>query len=123
LSFSKIIPDISSEPLKQHISAYVRGTKIKDGRYVFGPADSIPLKFNLTFVMNPRPLCSMQRAVATVAKLLSSQDAKAAKLAKSWIFPDPQDFLESPPRKLQNAEIKESQWRDAGLNVEQRVCR
>lgn len=113
--------DISSEPLKQHIGAYVRSTKIKDGCYVFGPEDDIPLRFNLTFMMNARPLCSMQCAVATVAGLLSSEDSKATNLARPWIFPDSQHFLQSPPRKLKNAEIKEGQWMDKGLNAEQRV--
>jgi hypothetical protein len=118
---SKFLPDISSEPLKQQIGAYVRSVKIKDGRYVFGPEDDIPLRFNLTFMMNARPLCSMQCAVATVAKLLTCEDPKATNLARHWTFPNPQDFLEAPPRKIENAEIKESQWMDAGLNAEQRV--
>lgn len=116
---SHFFPDISSEPLKQHIAAFVRSIKIKDGRYVFGPEDDIPFKFNLTFMMNARPLCSMQGAVATVAKMLSDKDMND--LARYWTFPNPQDFLESPPRMLENAEIKESQWMDSGLNEEQRV--
>ena len=72
-------------------------------------------------MMNARPLCSMHSAVATVANLLGSEDLNATNLARRWIFPIPQDFLESPPRKVKNAEINESQWMDAGLNAEQRV--
>lgn len=113
--------DISSEPLKQHIAAFVRSIKIKDGRYIFGPEDEIPFKFNLTFMMNARPLCSMQGAVTTVAMMLSDEDVKATNLARYWTFPKPRDFIESPPRMLENAEIKESQWMDSGLNDEQRV--
>ena len=63
----------------------------------------------------------MQCAVATVAKLLSGEDVKTINLARHWTFPNPQDFLESPPRKLENTGIRETQWVDAGLNGEQRV--
>jgi len=72
-------------------------------------------------MMNARPLCLMDSAVATVSKMLDDAETEGTPLARQWIFPNLQDFSSSPPRKLAGAEIKEGHWVDSGLNAEQRV--
>lgn len=124
--FEDFVPiDISSPPLKEHIQTYVQLTsniKTEDGFAIFGPEDVIPLKFNISFMTNARPFCLMESAVSTITELLNSEDTKQINLARQWTFPEPIDFFTAPSQKLENAEIKESQWVDSGLNAEQRVC-
>lgn len=117
--------DISSPPLKKHIQTYVRLTsniKTEDGFVIFGPEDDIPLRFNISFMTNARSFCLMESAVSSVASMLNSDNTKQLNLARQWMFPEPKDFFRAPSQRLENAEIKESQWVDSGLNAEQRVC-
>jgi len=63
----------------------------------------------------------MDSAVATVSKMLDSNETNEIHLARQWIFPEPQHFFSSPAGNLLGAEIKENDWVDSGLNAEQRV--
>lgn len=116
-------PDIHSEPLKEHIQTYVLlsldNTKTVNGYAVFNDLEKVPFEFNLSFLTNARPLCTMQRAVSSIAKHLTSA-SPIANLARRWIFPDISDITNSTPT-LTPLYILEDQWIDAGLNAEQRV--
>ena len=90
----------------------------EDNLPAFGPDDKIPLAFNVSFMVNARPLCLMEVAASTIAQSLSTED-QSKTLAQQWIFPNPEDLTNAPP--LNNGIIEESQWLDGGLNTEQRV--
>lgn len=72
-------------------------------------------------MMNPRPLCLMENAVYAVSKVLDTNISKGTNLARQWVFPEPEDFLNAPSMKLENGKIQDDQWVDKGLNDEQRV--
>jgi hypothetical protein len=111
--------------LKEHVQTYVPLTlnniKTENGFVVFGTDEIVPFTFNVSFMTNAGPLCTMQTAVATVANLLSSIEPDGNNLAKHWIFPDIRDFADAECVVLRNGTIQEEQWVDAGLNAEQRV--
>lgn len=93
----------------------------EDGLPAFGPDDKIPLAFNVSFMINARPLCLMEVAACTIANSLVTKDHTKT-LARQWIFPNLDDFDHvSPSSMLNNGIIEESQWLDGGLNAEQRV--
>ena len=93
----------------------------EDNLPAFGPDDKIPLAFNVSFVINARPLCLMEVATSAIAKSLITKDHNKT-LARQWIFPNPDDLDHLPQSPvLNNGVIEESQWFDGGLNSEQRV--
>ena len=92
----------------------------QDNLPAFGPSDKIPLAFNVSFMVNARPLCLMEIASSTIAKSLITEDHSKT-LARQWIFPNPEDLKDVSPSMLNNGVIEESQWLDGGLNTEQRV--
>lgn len=95
--------------------------RFEDGLPAFGPDDKISLAFNVSFMINARPLCLMEVAASTIAKSLVTKDHSKT-LARQWIFPDLDDLDDIPPSSmLNNGIIEESQWVDGGLNTEQRV--
>lgn len=116
--------DVHSAPLKEHVQTYVPltldTTKTENGFVVFDTDEKIPFEFNISFMTNPRPLCTMQRAVASIARILSSIEA-GTNLARQWLFPEIVDFTSAPSVMLVNGKIKQDQWVDSGLNKEQRV--
>lgn len=116
--------DISSLPLKEHIQTYVPLTletiKTENGFVVLGPEDVIPFYFNISFMTNARPLCTMENAVAYVASILNAKET-GVNLARQWIFPRPEDFRDAPSAMLLKGGIEESHWIDSGLNPEQQV--
>ena len=118
--------DIHSLPLCEYIQMYVKLTlqtiKTENGYVVLGSGDPVPFTFNVSFMTNARPVCLMESAVAAVSYILTSADS-GTNLARQWIFPDPEDFVDGPSVMLLNGEIKEEQWVDQGLNEEQRVSR
>ena len=95
-------------------------TGFQDNLPAFGPDDKIPLAFNVSFMVNARPLCLMEVATSTIAKSLITEDHSKT-LARQWIFPNPEDLKDVAPTILNNGIIEESQWLDGGLNTEQRV--
>lgn len=92
----------------------------EDNLPAFSPDDKIPLAFNVSFMVNARPLCLMEVAASTMAQSLSAKDRNRI-LARQWIFPGPEHLKDPPPFMLNNGIIEESQWFDGGLNTEQRV--
>ncbi|KAJ3505597.1 hypothetical protein NLJ89_g7334 [Agrocybe chaxingu] len=115
---------IASQTLREHIQTHVAlspTTKLEDGFAVYGPEDDVPLKFNVSFMMNARALCYMETAVAAVAEFLNDE-APGTNLTRQWIFPEPEDYVKAPSKKMRDAEIKETQWVDSGLNDEQRLA-
>lgn len=118
--------DIHSLPLREYIQMYVKLTlqtiKTENGYVVLGPGDSVPFTFNVSFRTNARPICLMESVVAAVSYILTSAEF-GTNLARQWIFPETEDFVNGPSVMLLNGEIKEEQWVDQGLNDEQRVSR
>ena len=114
--------DIFSPTLKRHMQTYLHATAtgFQDNLPAFGPNDNIPLAFNVSFMVNARPLCLMEVASSTIANSLITEDHSKT-LARQWIFPNPEDLKDVSPSILNNGIIKESQWLDGGLNAEQRV--
>jgi len=96
--------------------------KTENGYVVLDADDPVPFNFNVSFMTNARPLCLMEAAVTAVSNVLTSAEI-GTNLARQWIFPDPEDFTNGPSVMLLNGEIKEEQWKDKGLNEEQRVSR
>lgn len=92
----------------------------QDNLPAFGPDDKIPLAFNVSFMVNARPLCLMEVATSTITKSLITEDHSKT-LARQWLFSNPEDLKNVSPSILNNGVIEESQWRDGGLNTEQRV--
>ncbi|KAF9480299.1 P-loop containing nucleoside triphosphate hydrolase protein [Pholiota conissans] len=118
---------IQSVPLKDHVQTYVplslSNIKTENGFVVFSTEEVVPFSFNVSFMTNSGPLCTMQTAVASVARLLTLPDQnKHANLARQWIFPDVPDFTDSQCVVLKNGKIQEDQWIDSGLNAEQRLA-
>lgn len=116
---------IHSLPLREYIQMYVKLTlqtiKTENGYVVLEQGDPVPFNFNVSFMTNSRPLCLMEAAVAAVSNVLTSAES-GTNLARQWIFPDPEDFANGPSVMLLNGEIKEDQWKDQGLNEEQRLA-
>ncbi|KAF8966899.1 P-loop containing nucleoside triphosphate hydrolase protein [Flammula alnicola] len=114
-----------SPPLKEHVQTYVplklEMIKTENGFVVFGADETVPFFFNVSFMTNARPVCVMQAAVTTVARILSSQE-EGVNLARQWLFPEIEDFTDKPSVMLRNGQIAEAQWVDAGLNAEQRLA-
>lgn len=119
-----LLSDIHSPPLKEHVQTYVtlsmNNVRTENGFVVFGTGEHIPFVFNISFMTNARPLCTMQSAVDTVSRILSS-NTPGMNLARQWIFPEVADVAAKPGAMLEDGEIKETQWEDSGLNEEQRV--
>ena len=92
----------------------------QDNLPAFSPEDKIPLAFNVSFMVNARPLCLMEVATSTITKSLITEDHSKT-LARQWIFPNSEDLKDVSPSILNNGIIEESQWLDGGLNTEQRV--
>ena len=114
--------DIFSPTLKRHMQTYLTPTAsgFQDNLPAFGPNDNIPLAFNVSFMVNARPLCLMEVASSTISNSLMTEDHSKT-LARQWIFPNPEDLKDVSPSILNNGIIEESQWLDGGLNTEQRV--
>jgi hypothetical protein len=115
--------DIFSPTLKRFMQTYLPPTAsgFEDNLPAFGPNDKISLAFNVSFMVNARPLCLMEVAASTIANSLGTKD-RSNTLARRWIFPDPDDLGDVPSSStLNNGIIEESQWVDGGLNTEQRV--
>jgi len=90
----------------------------EDNLPAFGADDKLPLAFNVSFVINARPLCLMEVAASTIAKSMVAKDHTKT-LARQWIFPDIDDLDDASV--LNNGIIEDSQWVDRVLNSEQRV--
>lgn len=114
--------DIFSPTLKRHMQTYLTPTAsgFQDNLPAFGSNDNIPLAFNVSFMVNARPLCLMEVASSTISNSLITEDHSKT-LARQWIFPNPEDLKDVSPSVLNNGIIEESQWLDGGLNSEQRV--
>jgi len=69
---------------------------------------------------NARPLCSMDRAVSTITNKMKSS-TPGINLARQWLFPEVKHYTDAPAAVLRNGDIREEEWADPGLNVEQRV--
>ena len=95
-------------------------TRSLDGQPIFTPDDPLPLVFNVSFLVNARPLFNMEAAVATLDKALTAQFGPH-NLARHWLFPNPED-LESPfSTYAVDRDFSDKDWVDKGLNSEQRV--
>ncbi|KAF8804411.1 P-loop containing nucleoside triphosphate hydrolase protein [Phlegmacium glaucopus] len=112
---------IFSPTLKQHMQTYLPhiNFRFEDDLPAFGPEDKISLAFNVSFVINARPLCLMEVATSTIAKSLVTK-GHSKTLARQWIFPEVDDLNDASV--LNNGIIEESQWYDRGLNAEQRTA-
>lgn len=70
-----------SPSLKQHIQTYTpptATTMFADGWPVFTPQDNLPYLFNVTFMLNARPLCVMEQVVNVVARLLLADSSSSS---------------------------------------------
>ncbi|KAF9553859.1 P-loop containing nucleoside triphosphate hydrolase protein [Agrocybe pediades] len=116
---------ITSPPMKEHVQAFTPITservKVEDGFVAFSTGDVIPFTFNISFMTNARPMCSMERAVSTVAGFMNDRTT-GVNVGRQWLFPEVDDFDRVLPVPLTNDQISEEQWADPGLNAEQRVA-
>ncbi|TFK37683.1 P-loop containing nucleoside triphosphate hydrolase protein [Crucibulum laeve] len=99
-----------SPTLRQHIQSIVPHALTQE--------DNIPLLFNISFLVNARPLCTMASAAATLRDVLSTPSSEH-EVARKWLFPNPED-LNSGAQAANGKYVDEDQWHDKGLNTEQR---
>ena len=113
--------DIFCSTLKHHVQTFLTQiTRSSDGQPIFTPDDSLPLAFNVSFMVNARPLFDMEAAVATLDRAVTARFG-THNLARHWLFPNPED-LESPlSAYVVDRDFQDKDWVDKGLNSEQRV--
>ncbi|KAK7460460.1 adenylosuccinase ade13 [Stygiomarasmius scandens] len=111
--------------LRQHIQTYIPlapGQQIRDDLPVFGPDDTLPLFFNISFLTNARPSLLMERAVATLGAALSTVNGKR-NLADRWLFPGKTDMEDTQTKPIPSTPPMFGEfWVDGGLNAEQRAA-
>lgn len=125
LCFARVLDllaiDFYSPTVKTHIQTFVpvpenSQRRIENGLYIFSPEDIIPLHFNITFVVDARPLCAMEVAVAQAGLAMESAGFSRT---RQWLFPEPSS--KPAPTCTKSEIIQENDWVDKGLNHEQRV--
>ncbi|KAL1745330.1 P-loop containing nucleoside triphosphate hydrolase protein [Schizophyllum fasciatum] len=112
--------------LKRHIQTYLRPTHttgFADGFPVFGPDDVLGLHFNVSFIINARPLFLMDAAAETLGSQLALPESKWPNFARRWLFPEPTDLqstcsISFPIPKTVTA----GEYVDQGLNEEQQIA-
>ncbi|EAU87611.2 helicase MOV-10 [Coprinopsis cinerea okayama7 len=165
---------ITSPTLKQHIQTYTPPTpttQFEGGWPVFGPNDQLPYLFNVTFMLNSRPFCVMEHALAAIYRLLDpagdlagggtggpsyaqmllknvqagppgvppkpspvspagipvangngsvTPEPVGVNLIQHWLFPEEEQLRTCPPFQIGDGMIKPGEWKDHGLNAEQK---
>lgn len=115
--------DLHCPALKQHIQTYLEPSHsqiIEAGHRVFSPEDDLGLLFNVSFMLNARPLCMMETAAATLGQALST-NTEGHNLARQWLFPEPEDLEQYNQVYTRKPGVQDGHWHDGGLNSEQRV--
>jgi len=103
-----------SPTLKQHVQAYTpvtAATMLVDGWPVFTPQDSLPYLFNVTFLLNARPLCVMEHALSAISHLLNPEPPVQDRLLQR-ASPVPKD-----DDGLQEDDAGERSPKDVGMNL------
>lgn len=72
--------------LKKYIQTWApteTATSFADGYPAFTPQDHLPYLFNVTFMLNARPLCVMEHAVAAISAMLVADGSPPASISPS----------------------------------------
>lgn len=112
--------------LKRYIQTHIRpthSTAMMEGSPAFGPLDELGLYFNVSFIINARPLFLMEAAADTFANELALPESKWPNFARRWLFPEPTDLsstcsISFPLPKT----IEVEDYIDQGLNEEQKLA-
>ncbi|KAF5353338.1 hypothetical protein D9756_008084 [Leucocoprinus leucothites] len=114
-------------PLEEYIQNYWTGIAL----YLAQTADHIPfqlpLTFNISFLVNARPFCLMESAVADLSSAMITATANATKpeqdspLIVKWLFPEAEHIAKTPPRWISDVRaVEDLKLNDKDLNEEQK---
>ncbi|KXN83986.1 putative RNA helicase SDE3 [Leucoagaricus sp. SymC.cos] len=107
------------------LEEYVHNSFIGIALYLAQTEDHIPfqlpLTFNISFLVNARPFCLMESALADIDTIMGDLSAES-NLATRWLFPEVEHIANTPPRWI--SEIRSLRdglsWKDKDLNEEQK---
>lgn len=109
--------DLYCPTLQEYIQTYFAGIALylaqTDNHIPF----QLPLIFNISFLVNARPFCLMDVAVADLSSALNVETEN--NLTARWLFPILKNFLGFPPRHIDTHDGL--RWNDKDLNEEQKV--
>jgi hypothetical protein len=110
--------DLYCPTLQEYVQTYFAGIALylaqTDGHIPF----QLPLIFNISFLVNARPFCLMDVAVADLNSALNVETENNS--TARWLFPTLKNFLDFPPHHITDLN-NGLRWNDKDLNEEQKV--